>query len=347
VDEDQDGFTTCQGDCDDQNTNVNPGAYDFPNTLDDDCDGTADNAVTDCGAALSYTSQLASEYARALDLCQTTTPGARTWGLLAAEFARADGTGTPAAESHAIVAAFGDVFTPRGHANMVLLSTGLAAAPGQPYADANTPQPGTSFSAVGTALPPGFPQTRAGCPLPSALAYDAVSIKLTLRVPTNAGGLSFNHAFFSAEYPEDVCTARNDTFAVLVDGAAPGIPADKNVLFDFSAPPTPGSVNTSFVDRCVPSPTGCSGTVTGSNFCAGGTADLVNTGFGTADMQCGAATSVGASTGWLTTEAPVVGGETLVLQFVLWDSSDPLTDSMVLLDNFRWMAVARNLPITH
>ena len=46
--------------------------------------------------------------------------------------------------------------------------------------------------------------------------------------------------------------------------------------------------------------------------------------------------SAGA-TSWLTTSAPVVPGELIELEFLLWDSSDGNLDSLVLLDNFAWM----------
>ncbi len=42
-------------------------------------------------------------------------------------------------------------------------------------------------------------------------------------------------------------------------------------------------------------------------------------------------------TAWLTTEAPVVPGETIVLDFLIWDTGDSELDSLVLLDNFRWL----------
>jgi hypothetical protein len=41
-DQDGDGFTTCQGDCDDANPNVNPDAKEICNARDDDCDGLTD-----------------------------------------------------------------------------------------------------------------------------------------------------------------------------------------------------------------------------------------------------------------------------------------------------------------
>jgi hypothetical protein len=42
---DGDGYSTAQGDCDDQNKNVHPGSIEVCNGLDDDCDGSTDNNV--------------------------------------------------------------------------------------------------------------------------------------------------------------------------------------------------------------------------------------------------------------------------------------------------------------
>jgi putative metal-binding protein len=39
---DEDGFSECQGDCDDSNPSIHPGALEICNGLDDDCDGTVD-----------------------------------------------------------------------------------------------------------------------------------------------------------------------------------------------------------------------------------------------------------------------------------------------------------------
>ncbi len=42
IDDDGDGFTEDQGDCDDTSSSVHPGAEEFYNQIDDDCDGTVD-----------------------------------------------------------------------------------------------------------------------------------------------------------------------------------------------------------------------------------------------------------------------------------------------------------------
>jgi hypothetical protein len=354
-DSDHDGWTTCDGDCNDEDPKVNPGAYDFPNGVDDDCDGVVDDPITDCSAGLQYTSQNPFDYAKAIDICQTTTANAtgaaKRWGLINAELRLADGTGTPAAQSHSIVTSFGNVIGPRKNANFAYLSTGIAATPSQPYYQGGTPQPGTSMLPPGPvdnggyALPVGFPTNKAGCMVPSAAAYDPVNLKLTIRVPTNASSVAFDHAFWSAEYPEYACTGYNDIWAVLLDSKASGIANNHDVVFD--AQGTPGSVNLNFFDRCVAGPTGCSGGLAGFNFCSGGSAELAGTGYGDPDSPCNVASSVGGGTGWLTTESPVVPGETIVIQFMVWDSSDPIYDSTAILDNFRWQQGSLTNPKTH
>ena len=58
---------------------------------------------------------------------------------------------------------------------------------------------------------------------------------LRMRAPTNAKAFSFNSFFFSAEYPEYVCSNYNDQFLALVDtpnGTPKPIanPIDKNLM---------------------------------------------------------------------------------------------------------------------
>jgi hypothetical protein len=356
-DNDGDGYTTCDNDCNDNDPKINPGAYDFPNGVDDDCDGAIDNPVLDCGAGLQYTSQNAGDYAKAIDICQTTTLGAtgasKKWGLISAEFHLLDGTGTPATNAHAIITSFGDVIKPRRNANFAYISTGLAATPSQPYYQGGTPETGTQTLPPGPInggyqLPPGFPTNKNGCPTPGPAAFDPVNLKLTLRVPTNASSFAFDHSFFSAEYPEYACTGYNDIWAVLLDTQAPGIANNRDIVFD--AQGTPGSVNLNFFDRCVAGQTGCAGSPqTGFNFCSGGKAELAGTGYGDIEDPCsmGVQTSVGGGTGWLTTEAPIKPGEVITVQFMVWDSSDGIYDSAAIFDYFRWQQGTVANPTTH
>jgi hypothetical protein len=64
-----------------------------------------------------------------------------------------------------------------------------------------------------------------------------------------------------------------------------------------------------------------------------GVASLAGTGFdGTVN---------GGATEWLTTDSPVVPGEVMTLELILFDSgglsgNDHSYDTLILLDNFRW-----------
>ena len=96
-------------------------------------------------------------------------------------------------------------------------------------------------------------------------------------------------------------------------------------------------MNLNFFDRCVAGTTGCSGVI-GFNFCGGGKLELANSGYDTPSPGCGAASSIaGGGTGWITTEAPVLPGETATVQFMVWDSTDGVFDSSAIFDNFRWL----------
>ena len=69
-----------------------------------------------------------------------------------------------------------------------------------------------------------------GCPDHSnATAFNPVNLHLRVRAPTNANSFSVQMFFYSAEYPEYVCTAFNDFFVTLVDSNDPENPADQNI----------------------------------------------------------------------------------------------------------------------
>jgi len=106
-------------------------------------------------------------------------------------------------------------------------------------------------------------------------------------------------------------------FLARLDTAALGMPLDKNVAFDSMGSAV--SVNNMFFEVCEPQ--GCSS-------CPVGQADLAGTGFDAG----------GGATKWLTTEAPIVRGETITLDLSIFDVSDGAMDSAVLLDGFAWIS---------
>ena len=69
--------------------------------------------------------------------------------------------------------------------------------------------------------------------------------------------------------------------------------------------------------------------------CDLGDVELTGTGFETR-----------AGTGWLVTKAPVTAGETIQLRWAIYDSGDPVLDSTVVIDNFRWLGESTADPET-
>ncbi|MGH7297790.1 MAG: choice-of-anchor L domain-containing protein, partial [Polyangiaceae bacterium] len=135
---------------------------------------------------------------------------------------------------------------------------------------------------------------------------------------------------------EYVCTDFNDSFvAWLTSTAFSGTGGDLNISYD--AKNNPVSVNNGFFDRCTPNATtGCQGTNKGTAACAGGPNELEGTGFYNLGNYCSGQSTGGGATGWLTTKAPVKQGETMTIQFIIWDTGDQNWDSSVLVDNFQW-----------
>jgi hypothetical protein len=372
---DGDGWTRCMGDCCDSVADgctephlVNPGAFDVPgNDLDDDCDGVVDNAVLLCDDGLASNSGDPMDFARAMDLCQTASENAplpeRRWGVISAEFFRADGTGAPAVDARAIRPRFGTGTLPQHGSSLAMLSTGNAAGVGDVNPSYHAFQTGrrhnltSGFPADWLALNGGVLPNAPGCPRASGTdANDPIMLKLRIRVPTNARSFSVNTNFFSAEYPEFVCSAFNDFFVALLDSSyagTPANPADKNLAV-YEAPGGelyPVGVNLAFGDtglfrECLNGPTGCTrNAVAGSTTMCTSTDGLVGTGMDVENPPtihpsikgwCDESNLAGGGTGWLTTRGNVVPGEIIELRFVIWDTVDGYYDSVVLLDNFQW-----------
>lgn len=361
-DVDGDGWTRCDGDCCETAADcvaperVNPGAYDFVGDgQDDDCSGVADDPTASCDAAFESDESDAARYGAALGLCDTTTESAplpeRTWGLVSAAFALADGSGSPVAASRAIRPSFGAIVPGEGGA-MVVLSSGHAAAPGhvRPFFS-----PGLSTELSTTAGVPadwlaahgGTLPAAPSCPSPiDETAYDSVLLRLRVRVPTNARALALDTFFLTSEFPEWVCSAYSDYAVVLLESAATTNPADHN-LAQYAAPAGAvplgtgaASGNTGLFAACRNGATGCAdpSVVSGSISTCTSTELLSGTGFDLPQAGfCDPDSLLGGGTGWLTVRGNVVPGEIIELRLAIWDSSDRRSDSSVLFDALRWL----------
>jgi hypothetical protein len=318
-DSDMDGFTGQQGDCNDCDANVNPGAIEVIGTADDgggggtgeyvpadeDCDGTADNPPAPCDASLALPGTDPYDAARAIEICKTAaTP--TDWGIVNAAWVRANGVPATVNAHMGILNDFGPNVLPRAGGRVLAISSGTARDALDPGYINHT----TTINGAGTA-PPGFPQDVPNCPGLTNI-NDDVALELSLRAPTNATGYGFDFKFYSNEYPEYVCTSYNDQFIALVNPAPMGS-LNGNISFDAMANPISVNVGVFF--------NVCQG-------CALGTTELQGTGFGDAE----------GGTNWLQTLAPVGGGETFSIRFAIWDTGDSAFDSTTIIDNFQWVA---------
>jgi len=193
------------------------------------------------------------------------------------------------------------VSNPFAGTTFVVLSSGKAADPGD--AGYSPPTPGTSFG-TSTANPVAGEVVCGGLVEPPN-AYDLTELELKLQAPTNAIGFKLKFNFFSADYPENICSAYSDRFRIVLTSSG----LNGNIAFDSLTNPV--SLNTSF-------------------FAVTNGGDLVGTG-----MEGG----VGAAIGWQTAWAPVNPGETISLRFTIFDTGDSIGDSVAVIDAFEWFGL--------
>jgi Putative metal-binding motif len=314
TDQDGDGVSGRDGDCNECDPSINPGAFDVPgNGKDDDCSGSADDEIA-CDATLDLASTDAFDGAKALGLCRKSTDAANAWGVISARYVKPDGQALPGhAEGFGILPTFGNV-APLAGGRVLALSSGAARAPNQ----AGFVDPAGHDKGYASALPNGY-TPRPPCPgVVLGLPFDGVALEVKVRVPTNARSFSFNENLFSYDFPTYVCGAYNDVFVVLESPRPAGL-TDANIVFDSSRTPLSAD-SADLLQACSPQ------AAAGKSFaCAHGVASLAATGFETH-----------AATDWLVTRSPVVAGTTITLLFAVWDSADGVLDTTVLLDGFTW-----------
>jgi hypothetical protein len=276
-------------------------------------------------------------------------PADRTWGVIDARLSLADGSGSPLPVQHAIRSQFGDLNDPERGDSMIVLSSGHAAAPDDsnpqfaPFQGGQDLGTETSAPADWLASNGGTFPNPADCAAPwDTDANDSVMLTLRVRAPTNARSFSVMMNFFSAEYPEWVCSEFNDFFVALVDSTADN-PADGNIaIYDDGRTVWPVGVNLVMVadglfTQCQNGEVGCARQVVTDYQGCVGNALLTGTGFDLSDDGCGAGQSqVGGGTGWLEMSGNVTPGEVFELRLAVWDSSGHIFDSLVLLDDWEW-----------
>jgi hypothetical protein len=320
-DKDGDGVTPAQGDCNDEDPTIGPYSIELANNnIDDNCNGVIDEPIVPCDAA-ALGSKDPSALAAALGLCDPHF-------LIEAVM-----KGPSDTRAREVVASFGGFSRMEGAA-MVVLSTGIAA---------DTTTPGYVRPQIGTVLDQNNTVPNPDLSLPGvagcgssqpATVNDYTELAVRLRVPMNVRSLGFQLQFFSAEYPEFVCTAWNDELLVELESKKSG-GAIHNVSFD--AAMNPITVNNSFFaicqnDSAKPQTQHCSQSV-----------DLL-AGTGYDEVLLGK--PVGGSTGWLRTRAPVLPGDEITLHFMIFDEGDHIYDSTALLDNFAWSTDVIDAPVT-
>ncbi len=321
--------------------NPNPANFDVPgNNCDDDGNGVVDDPQGACDSSLALAGP-AGDFAKAIGLCKVASGGG--WGLVSATYTNGyNGTTGPAdPNQHGIMTKFGSKIKPRQGSAFGILSSGWA----REYDQCNTPtdpfkggcEMDSSFST--DVAPPGYPKAVGSCD-PSSEIYDASGITLKIKVPANAKGFSYDFDFWSGEWPEFVCTTYNDSFVAWLGSTAwKGKTGDFNISFDGKGNPI--NVNNEFFQACSPknATVGCAGLNAPPNdTCTNGNAELMGTGFYDPGSNCGASDSGGGATSWLTTQAPAAPGETITVQFIVWDTGDGVYDSSVILDNWQWAA---------
>lgn len=327
---DQDGFTEDQGDCNDCEPLINPNAVDYPNMLDDDCDGEIDEPILTCDTDIELATIDPAEVARALELCKKST-GAQSYGLVQARWTMTDGSPLPNNIldayhlGHGVLGDFGPNVLPRAGKSLVAFSSGTARRPNDPGFD---PSMGINkgYESAAVDFVPGATPL---CPgVLSGSPHDAVALEVEVRVPSNAQGIGFSFNFFSVEFP-GVCTVYDDAFFAFLSPVPAGS-LNGNIAFDSMGNPV--TTNNAYFNAC-DCDMGPPCLAGGKMFsCELGTNELLGNGFGPMNGNSG-----GAATGWLNTVAPVSPNGVITLRWGVFDASDGNATTTTLVDAWRWI----------
>ena len=145
-------------------------------------------------------------------------------------------------------------------------------------------------------------------------AFDYAELRFVLQVPQDVTSFSYDFAFFSTEYPVYYGTEYNDMYIGWLESEK----WTGNISFD--AMGNPISLNAGFLDHRDDN--------------------------GQLPALAGTCMRQHAGTNWLQTTAGVTPGETITVVFAIFDLSDPVLDSYIFLDNFKWGCEPTGKPTT-
>jgi hypothetical protein len=345
-DDDGDGWTTCDGDCNDHNSLINPCAFDTnaasgdpvgSDGIDNDCDGQIDNLRL-CDSTLTAGHDTsAADYASAMDICNNK----QCTIVNSAAF-----YGPNDSYAHRITAHMGSGFSPQKGSFMTFLSSGTADD------DVDTPSytPGDGTDLMNTFTNPdplkklqNINPCGTGQDEPTTV-NDYTELRMTLTAPINAGSFTFSFNFFSEEYPEYACHGFNDTF--LAELTSKLYPSTFQIAYDGGGHRI--NVNNSYFQDC--NSVTVADNLGYTHTCTGALSLIAKTGY---DIKYGQdAYTLGndnlgsGATDWLKTTAPITPGETFTLSLIIFDEGDGLMDSAINLDNFRWNSSTVSNPVT-
>lgn len=135
-------------------------------------------------------------------------------------------------------------------------------------------------------------------------AFDYAELRFTLQVPPDVTSFSYDFAFFSVEYPDYYQSQYNDMYIGWLESEL----WTGNISFDQQGHPI--SLNAGFLE-----------------FKDDG---------GNSPVFGGTCMRQHAGTNWLQTTAGVTPGEQITVVFAIFDLADPILDSYIFLDNFKW-----------
>ena len=215
------------------------------------------------------------------------------------------------------------------------LSNDLAPFAGESYSLMSTGSTSTTPGLNQSTTLPGGNELEDPFASDSLMSYDHVEFKVELTAPPQAVGFAIDYVFMSVEYEEYIGSNFNDKFYIQLN--APSTTSDQEQVINFTDCSDPDTyydlisplgepqcyiaINTAF-----------------SESCADVITDISGTGFECPPPGVTSTAAHGSSTGWLTTGWPIQAGETFTLTFHIHDTGDQAYDSLVILDNFRFVS---------